>query len=179
MSTTRLYLDRTSWWTVQIPRLQGKFRYYTWLMWLQLKSSTRWDNANYTLLDTIWDVRKKKPPLSSDVLESVLSSFSSATNIYSPGILLSEYLLPPRQDREFHSQPPGNAVRPTAFTANTDEHNPPVISSSDGSLSPSDSTELIVQKNLCLECTERPQGFFSDHELQRHINRPSERCSNA
>jgi hypothetical protein len=108
--------------------------------------------------------------VSSDSLESASSTYGSMADICSPEIPPSEHLAPPaRHDREFHSPPPSNAVRPTVFTTNTDEHDPPIVTS-DASLSPDASTELIVPKHPCLKCKERPQGFFSDHELQRHIN---------
>ncbi len=97
--------------------------------------------------------------LFSNIPKSVLSTFNIAKSTY-PEILLSKHLLPPRQEREFYSPPPDNAVRPTAFNTNTDEHDLPIISSSAGSWPPVASAELIIHKNLCLKCNKRPQGFF-------------------
>jgi hypothetical protein len=109
--------------------------------------------------------------ISSDSLESAPSSYSSITDICSPEIPPSKHFSPPAHHiREFRSPPPSNAIRPTAFTANTDKHDSPIVSSSNGRLSPDASTELTVPKHPCLEYKEYPQGFLSDHELQKHIN---------
>jgi Zinc finger, C2H2 type len=79
-------------------------------------------------------------PFGSDVCQNVVpldelarlpSTNSSTIYGYSPETTSSKQLSPTCHDQELRSPPSGNAVRPIAFTTNTNERDLPIVSSSD------------------------------------------------
>ena len=105
-------------------------------------------------------------------LESVHSTYSCARCMSSSEMPSSGHLSPPsRCDKEFHSPPPSIASKTTEFIEHTNDPYILSVVSPNSNLSLGAPTKPAAPKKLlCPNCVERPQGFFSEHELQKHMD---------